>query len=248
MAESRSGTTYDLSQRVVAIPGGFGDLGRAATLAFAAAGATVIAAGASDHSAALATLRSAADTAGDHIHAAQVNMTVEGEVAAFAQQIVDQHGRLDVLVNLIGGWKAGKPVHELDSATWHSMLDLNLHPAFLLAHYCALPMVRQQWGRIIHVSSRAALTGRRNAAAYAVAKQAVVTLAEAQAEELREAHVTVNAILPSIIDTPANRAGMPRADFSRWPKPEEIARVLLFLASDDAQLISGATIPVYGLA
>jgi NAD(P)-dependent dehydrogenase (short-subunit alcohol dehydrogenase family) len=80
------------------------------------------------------------------------------------------------------------------------------------------------------------------------AKNAVLTLVEVQAEELRDTHITVNAILPSIIDTPANRTGMPSSDFSRWPKPEEVARVLLFLASDDAGLISGAAIPVYGRA
>ena len=103
-------------------------------------------------------------------------------------------------------------------------------------------------GRIIHVSSRAAVSGRRNAAAYAVAKNAVLTLVEAQAEELRDTNITVNAVLPSIIDTPANRAAMSKADWSRWPRAEDIARVLLFLASDDAQLISGASIPVYGHA
>jgi NAD(P)-dependent dehydrogenase (short-subunit alcohol dehydrogenase family) len=98
------------------------------------------------------------------------------------------------------------------------------------------------------VSSRAARSGRKNAAAYATAKNAVITLTEAQAEELRDAGVTVNAILPSIIDTPANRTAMPNADASRWPTAEQVARVALFLASDDAGLISGASIPVYGRA
>jgi NAD(P)-dependent dehydrogenase (short-subunit alcohol dehydrogenase family) len=128
------------------------------------------------------------------------------------------------------------------------MFALNLRPTFLFSKYAARAMAEQNWGRIIHVSSRAARSGRKNAAAYATAKNAVITLTEAQAEELRDAGVTVNAILPSIIDTPANRAAMPTADTNRWPTAEQIARVALFLASDDAGLINGASIPVYGRA
>ena len=164
------------------------------------------------------------------------------------QSVVAHHQRLDVLVNLVGGWVAGDPVTGLDLATWDRMLDLNAKPAFLLSKHAARAMAPANWGRIIHVSSRAALSGRRNAAAYAVAKNAVLTLVEAQAEELRDTDMTVNAILPSIIDTPANRASMPSSDWRKWPKAEEIARVLLFLASPDAKLISGASIPVYGHA
>jgi NAD(P)-dependent dehydrogenase (short-subunit alcohol dehydrogenase family) len=96
------------------------------------------------------------------------------------------------------------------------------------------------------VASRSAYSGRKNAAAYAVSKRAVITLTETQAEEMRGSGVTINAIVPSIIDTPANRAGMPTADTSRWPAPDQVARVVLFLASGDAALISGAAIPVYG--
>src|SRR5262249_48180674 len=114
--------------------------------------------------------------------------------------------------------------------------------------HAAPPMVERGWGRIMHTSARGALTGRRNAAAYATAKSAVITLVQTQAEELHESGVTVNAILPSTIDTPANRAAMPTADFNAWQKAGEIARVLLFLASEDSQLISGASVPVYGRA
>ncbi|HKB47819.1 MAG TPA: SDR family oxidoreductase, partial [Ktedonobacterales bacterium] len=143
---------------------------------------------------------------------------------------------------------AGQPITGLELATWHQMQEVNAQTAFLLAKHAARAMVQQNWGRIIHVSSRGARSGRRNAAAYAVAKAAVLALTEIQAEELRDAGITVNAILPSIVDTPSNRASMPSADFSRWPKAEEVARVLLFLASEDARLISGAAIPVYGTA
>jgi NAD(P)-dependent dehydrogenase (short-subunit alcohol dehydrogenase family) len=178
----------------------------------------------------------------------RANVMTEGDVEALVRGVLEAHHHLDILVNLVGGWQAGQPVTGLELDTWRRMLDLNATAAFLLAKHAAPPMVQQRWGRIMNVSSRGARAGRRNAAAYAIAKNAVLALTEIQAEELRDANVTVNAILPSIIDTPENRASMPDADVSRWPKAEEIARVLLFLASEDAKLINGATIPVYGLA
>ena len=107
-------------------------------------------------------------------------------------------------------------------------------------------MITQQSGRIINFSARAAHDTAANAGAYAVSKAGVIALTEVQAKELLPHDITVNAILPSIVDTSANRQAMPKADFARWPKAEEIARVIFFLASDDARLISGASIPVYG--
>ena len=114
------------------------------------------------------------------------------------------------------------------------MLSLNARTAFLVSKHAGRVMAERRTGRIINVASRSAYTGRKNAAAYAVSKRAIITLTEAQAEEMRGSGVTVNAIVPSIIDTPANRAGMPTADTSRWPTPEQVARIVLFLASDDA--------------
>lgn len=239
-------TQYDLSGRVAVIPGGLGGLGQSVVRAFAEAGAIAVAVGGGEHPGAVDTLRADLGDAGERVFFQRADVHDEAQVEALVWSVVERHHRLDVLVNLVGGWKAGQPVTGLELATWQSMLDQNLSTAFLLSKHAARPMVQQQWGCILHVSSRAARSGRRNAAAYAIAKNAVLTLAEVQAEELRDENITVNAIMPSIIDTPANRASMPRADFSRWPKAEEIARVLLFLASDDARLISGASIPVYG--
>jgi NAD(P)-dependent dehydrogenase (short-subunit alcohol dehydrogenase family) len=240
---------YDLAGRVALIPGGLGGIGQAVSRAFAQAGATVVVAAGDQHPDAWEALRGGLDAASaERLHFAAANVADETAVAALIQSVIARQQHLDILVNLVGGWAGGQPVHTLEAGTWDRMMDLNLRPAFLLAKYAAQPMLQQGWGRIIHFSSRAARLGRRNAAAYAVAKDAVITLAEAQAEELRDAGITVNALLPSIVDTPANRASMPNADYSRWPKAEEIARVLLFLASDDAALISGAAIPVYGLA
>ena len=241
--------TYNLAGRVALLPGGSGGLGEAVTRAFLDAGATVVVSGSHEHPDSLAAFTSQlGGSAASRFSFQQANAEDESQVERLVWSTVERHGHLDILCNLVGGWSAGQPVNALDYATWQRMLDINLRTAFLLAKHAARPMMQQAWGRILHVSSRGARTGRRNAAAYAVAKSAVLTLAEVQAEELRDANVTVNAILPSIVDTPANRASMPRADFSRWPKAEDVASVLVFLASDDARLISGAAIPVYGLA
>lgn len=246
MCAQRQPTTFDHSGRVVLIPGGLGALGQAVARAFAEAGATVVLAGSSEHPAELATLRASVGAAGERITFERADVTDEPQVEALIAAVIHQHQRLDVLVNVVGAWRAGQPITTLDLDVWDTMFATNLRTAFLLAKHAARPMTAQQWGRILHISSRGAHSGRSNAAAYAIAKNGVIGLAEVQAEELHGTNVTVNALLPSIFDTPANRAGMPNADFSRWPQPAEIARVLLFLASDDAALISGAAIPVYG--
>lgn len=238
--------TYNLSGRVALAPGGLGGLGAAVTLAFARSGAVVVVSGSQERPDQLASLRADLGDLGEKVSFTQANALEEDQVERLVWSTVERHGRLDILINTVGGWAAGQPVTALDRATWSRMLDINLESAFLLAKYAARPMQQQAWGRILHVSSRGARTGRRNAAAYAVAKNAVLTLTEVQAEELRDSGITVNAILPSIIDTPANRASMPTSDFSRWPKADDVAAVLLFLASEDAGLISGASIPVYG--
>ena len=249
MTTSQPGpTSYDLGGRVALITGGLGGAGRPITRAFVAAGATVVVGEIAGHEAQAAALQSELGASGSRLFYEPANLQEESEVAALIARILQQHQQLDILVNLVGGWKAGEPVTNTDLSLWQQMLDLNLRPAFLLSKHAAPPMVEQGWGRIIHTSARGALTGRRNASAYATAKSAVITLVQVQAEELRESGVTVNAILPSTIDTPANRVAMPNADFSKWPKAEEIARVLLFLATEDAKLISGASIPVFGQA
>ena len=242
----KRGNTYNLSGRVALIPGGLGGLGRAVTRAFIGAGASVVAVDNIARDIELAALRAELGAHADQLSFAVADAGDEGEVEALVRDILVRNDRLDILVNVVGGFAAGQPITELDLATWQKMFDLNLKSAFVLSKHVAPPMVARGWGRIVHISSRAARSGRANAAAYAISKRAVIDLVEIQAEELRASGVTVNTILPSIIDTPANRAAMPNSDYDRWPKAEEIARVLLFLASDDSKLISGAAIPVYG--
>ncbi len=175
-----------------------------------------------------------------------VNVFDEASVAESIEQIYQQTGHIDTLINMVGGYSAGVPIDELDTSVWDTMMQLNVTSTLLMSKYAAQKMRKAGNGRIINFAARAAKELSANTGAYSVSKSAVTALTEVQAKELRQDNITVNAVLPSIIDTPANRAAMPDADFSAWPKAEDIARVLLFLASDEAWLISGALIPVYG--
>lgn len=237
---------YDLAGRVALVTGGLGQLGQAALLALLAGGASALALDSFDYPETVEALRARAGAAGARLSAAVADARDETAVAAAVDGLVERAGRLDILVNIIGGYEAGQPVTDLEVATFDRMLELNVKTAFLFSKHAARAMQTNQFGRIINISSRAALSGRKNAAAYAISKAAILTLTAAQAEEVVDQGITVNALLPGTLDTPSNRAAMPKADHSRWTAPDEIARVIAFLASDDAGLISGASIPVYG--
>jgi NAD(P)-dependent dehydrogenase (short-subunit alcohol dehydrogenase family) len=152
------------------------------------------------------------------------------------------------VVNLIGGYTPPQSLADLDISLLRQQLDLNLVTAAILTKHAMPLLAARGGGRIVHTSSRVATQTGENGFAYSVSKLGVVRLVEAAAAEGRAHGVTVNCIMPSIIDTPANRAAMPNAHHDRWPKPAELAAVLSFLVSDDAALISGAAIPVYGRA
>ncbi|MEP7289226.1 MAG: SDR family NAD(P)-dependent oxidoreductase [Chloroflexota bacterium] len=178
---------------------------------------------------------------------APVDLSKKAEVDKFIDNIVDKFGQIDILVNTAGGYKPGVPVHEMDESFWDSMLTLNSKTAFLLCGAVARTMVAKgNIGRIVNVAGRAGLSAFATGAAYAAGKASMLRLTEAMSGELLSRGITVNAVLPSTIDTPQNRAGEPNADFSKWVSPESIADVIAFLASDAARDISGASIPIYG--
>jgi NAD(P)-dependent dehydrogenase (short-subunit alcohol dehydrogenase family) len=148
-----------------------------------------------------------------------------------------------------GGWAGGTPVHQgADEATWRHMLEMNLETAERSVHALVGPMVERRHGSLVIVGSRAVERPWENggAAAYVAAKSAIVAYARTVAAEVQESGVRINAVLPSVIDTPANRSSMPGADPLRWVTPESLARIIAFLLSDDARDITGAAIPVYG--
>lgn len=151
------------------------------------------------------------------------------------------------VVNVVGGYDPGGPLSELDLATLRRQLELNLLTAAVVTkHALARLTAGGAGGRIVHTASRTALGDGRLAFPYSVSKLGVMRLVESAAAEVRELGITVNCIVPSVIDTPANRAAMPASDHSRWPKPAELAGVVAFLLSDDAAVVSGAAVPVYG--
>jgi len=154
----------------------------------------------------------------------------------------------EAVVNLVGGFAAGPKVHESELAEFERLLRLNLVPGFNLAHAAMPRFVERGGGAYVGVSARAGLRPFAGAAGYVTAKAAVLAFVQALDAEYRSAGVRCNAVLPSVIDTPANRAAEPDADWSKWVQPEEIARVIRFLVSEDSTPTSGAGIPVYGRA
>jgi NAD(P)-dependent dehydrogenase (short-subunit alcohol dehydrogenase family) len=185
---------------------------------------------------------------GDRLAGQVVDLTDEGAVRAFADWASERFGGLDGLVAVAGGFGGGTPIHETDLATWNGQLEINLLTTFLACKHTVPHLIRRGGGSIVTVGSRAGQTGTPGIAAYSVSKGGVARLTEALAAEVADQNVTVNCVLPSTIDTPANRAGSPDADYSRWVRPEAIANVIRWLLGPDARPISGAAIPVYGRA
>jgi NAD(P)-dependent dehydrogenase (short-subunit alcohol dehydrogenase family) len=164
------------------------------------------------------------------------------------QSAVESVSDLAAVVNLVGGFMSGPLVHETDPEDWERMLRLNLRPGFLLARAAVPRMLERGSGSYVGVSARPALQPFPGSAAYATSKAGVIAFVKALHADYAKKGVRANAILPSVIDTPANRAATPDADFSKWVKPAEIAKVVRFLVSGDSAVTSGAAIPVYGRA
>jgi NAD(P)-dependent dehydrogenase (short-subunit alcohol dehydrogenase family) len=235
-----------LKDRVAVITGGTGALGRAVTLQFLREGAHCAVPYRSEAEKDELVQEAAPDA--DRLFCMRADLTQLEPLDAFVAAVVERFGGIDILLNLAGAFAGGTPVAETDPATFDRMLDVNLRSVFLVSRAVIPHLVRRGGGKIVSVAARAALQGTAGLAAYSASKAGVITLTQAMADELRDQNVQVNCILPSIIDTPANRRAMPEADHSRWVDPAEIARVLAFLASDDSRAISGAAVPVYGRA
>lgn len=235
---------WDFSSKVVAIAGGTGGLGKAVSLAFLAEGAKVWVTYRKEEE--YAVLKKAAGENAASLEGRSVDVTRETSTSEFIGDIIAKHGRLDALVNTVGGYAGGIKLWELDTKVFDAMLALNLRSGYALARAVLPPMLRQRNGAILNVAAKAALDRGAGAGAYAASKAAAVALMGSLAGDTQGTGVRVNSILPSIIDTEANRRAMPNADFAAWPKPEEIAEVILFLCSDGARAIHGAAIPVYG--
>jgi NAD(P)-dependent dehydrogenase (short-subunit alcohol dehydrogenase family) len=176
------------------------------------------------------------------------DLTGDQAVQALIDAVIETWGRIDVLANTVGGYRGGSSVHETPLETWDFMWTLNTRTAILLSRAVVPIMLEQEYGKIIHTGSRNAQQGSRNSGAYSASKAGVLRLVESLSAEVKTKGINVNCVLPGTIDTPENRESMPNADFSRWVDPQSIAQVFVFLASDAAEAIHGAAIPVYGLS
>jgi NAD(P)-dependent dehydrogenase (short-subunit alcohol dehydrogenase family) len=235
--------TGKFSGKVVLVAGGTGGLGRAVSLAFLEEGAQVVVTYRDQPE--FDALKSAASNASS-LEGHRVDVTDEAATREFIGKVVAVRGSIDVMVNAIGAYAGGVALWELSANVLDQMLALNLRTGYALSRAAVPAMLKQKGGAIVNVVAKAAFDHAAGASAYAASKAAALAMTDSLAADLKGTGVRVNSILPSIIDTPANRKAMPDADFSSWPKPEEIARVILFLCSDDAKVIHGAAVPVYG--
>jgi len=236
---------YDFTGKIALVTGGTGGLGSEVTLAFLGANASVAITYNSDNS--MKRLETKIGTNSKNIFSIKKDLKKEDNVQNLVSDVVQKFGKIDILANVIGGYIAGKPVTEIEEKDWDEMVTLNLKTAFLLSKHVVKQMAKQGNGKIIHVAARPGLKGTGFDAAYVASKSGVIRLVESLSEEVKAKGINVNFILPSIIDTEENRKAMPNADYGKWVKPEDIAKTILFLASEDSRQINGAAIPVYGL-
>lgn len=231
------------ADRVVLVAGGTGALGRAVVLAFLAEGAEVVVAG--RRASELDAVAQAASGARPRLVLAQADVSAAAGAALAVAEAVSRRGRLDAVVNAVGGWAGGAPVLDEAPDALERMLALNLRPGHALAR-AALPHMLAAGGAFVEIASAAAIGPQPGQASYGASKAAALSLFQSLAEELRARGVRVNVVLPGTMDTEANRRAMPDADRSAWVSTEDVARAVLFLCSDDARAVSGAAIPVRG--
>jgi NAD(P)-dependent dehydrogenase (short-subunit alcohol dehydrogenase family) len=233
-----------LSGKVILITGATGALGSIVTHEFAKTQASLALTSRSREK--LEHLAAETGLSTERVLTVAADVTQAEDVENLAATAAGRFGRIDVLLNIAGGWSGGKPVGETAVEDWDRMLALNLRSAFLLSRAVLPGMLEAGWGRIVHVASKTAVEPRAKQAAYAVSKMGLITLTEVIAAEVKGSGVTANVILPSIIDTRDNRKFMPKADPAKWVKSEDIAATMRFLCSNDAAAINGARVPIYG--
>jgi NAD(P)-dependent dehydrogenase (short-subunit alcohol dehydrogenase family) len=226
--------------KVVVVTGANGNLGQAVARRYAHEGAKLVLVGRKE-----SELADIAKELSGAIGVADV--TDEAAVDALVRQVEEQHGRIDVLAHTVGGFASGQPVHESGLDVWNKMLVLNAQSVYVTCGRVARHMVEKGVeGSIAAILSKNAYKGTAKSGAYSAAKAAAQRVLESMSAELKGSNITVNAVVPSTIDTPQNRAEMPNADFSKWVQPEQIADAILYLTSDRARAITGVSLDIFG--
>jgi NAD(P)-dependent dehydrogenase (short-subunit alcohol dehydrogenase family) len=229
----------ELDNRIVLVSGASGNLGTEVTKAFLSAGATV---------GGVARAWKGRGSRHERFVPVEADLSSASGVSLAVESVLSIGRRLDAVVHLMGGFAGGTPLQETDDEVWDRMMTLNARPAFLLFKKALPPMLRAGNGRLIAIGSRAGEQPSPTFTAYSASKAALHALVRSIAAETRNSGVTANIILPSTIDTPENRAAMPEQDPSRWVRPESIAGLVRWLASDASADVNGALIPIYGRA
>ena len=229
--------------RTVVITGAAGNLGQVVARTFAEAGARLV----------LVDLKHEALTKAfgadeETRMLAATDLLDQEEVDATVQKAIARFQRLDVLCNIAGGFRMGQAVHETTDATWNFLFDVNVRTLLNMVRAVVPRMLQEGSGKVINVGANSAQRGLARMGPYCASKSAVIRLTESMAAELREHGINVNCVLPTVIDSPENRASMPDADPSRWVAPADLAQTILFLASPAARAIHGAALPVAALS
>lgn len=226
-----------LQGQVAIVTGANGGLGSEVSKALLAAGATVVG---------IARSIAAGEAHDNRFHPVSANLTDPQEVQEHIARLAEQFGKIDILVHVMGGFAGGTSIADTDDETWRKMMDLNLNAAFYVLR-AVVPVMRQAGrGRVIAIGSRQAVQPAANVGAYAASKAALVSLVQTVALENKDKGIRANVVLPGTMDTAANRAAMPKANFAKWVKTEHVAELVVMLAGDAGGEINGAAIPVYG--
>ena len=226
-----------LQGQVAIVTGANGGLGTDVTKALLAAGATVV-----------GVVRSVTgdEPKDGRFHAVTANLIDAAEVRTVITKAVAQFGKIDILVHVMGGFAGGASVADTDDAIWQKMMDMNLNAAFYVLRAVVPVMRKAECGRIVAIGSRQAVQPAANVGAYSASKAALVSLVQTVALENRDKNIRANVILPGTMDTPANRAAMPKANFAKWVKTLHVADLVVMLAGEAGGDINGAAIPIYG--
>ena len=231
------------ANRTVIVTGAAGNLGKAVARAFADQGANLVLVDLKRES-----LAAAFGAENDQRVFAPANLLEMAGATGVAQAALARFKRIDVLCNIAGGFRMGEAVHETSDDNWNFLFDINTRTLLHAVRAVVPHMIAVGGGKIVNVGAFAALRGVAQMGAYAASKGTVIRMTEAMAAELRDKNINVNCVLPTIIDTPDNRAAMPKADPAKWVAPADLANVIQFLASDAARAVHGAAVPVTGLS
>ncbi|HTY38811.1 MAG TPA: SDR family NAD(P)-dependent oxidoreductase [Bacteroidota bacterium] len=233
--------TMQLSEKIALVTGGTGELGRVIVQRFLVEGATVVATSRS-----VPAVDQEAPGSVRRARIVSADLSNEADVVRLYDDARSSFGRLDIVVNAVGGFLPRKPLTEVSAAEWDSMMTINLRTTFLSTREALRLMKGQFYGRIINISAMVGLQPGPGRAPYAISKAGVSMLTEIVAQELKGSGITINAIAPGIIATKSNINSMPDEDTTKWVKPEEIADMICYLCSSAGGAVNGTTLKAYG--